>query len=1034
MFKKSLGLFMFCFLLANILVAQTKTVTGNVTGKDDGIPVPGVNIMIKGTGTGTSTDFDGNFSIETAVGDVLVFSAMGLKTQEVTVAGENNLTIVMATDSEQLDEVVVTALGIKKETKALGYAVTEVGGEELSEIKQANAINSLQGKVAGVNVTGAATGPAGTSKVVIRGVSTLSGNNQPLYVVDGIPIDNSNLGSATRWGGSDYGDGISSINPDDIENISVLKGGAAAALYGSRASNGVILITTKSGKKGNGFGVDFSSSVQFETINTDIYEFQKEYGQGTDGNAPTTQEEALSAGMYSWGAKLDGSQVVQFDGVERAYSSTGDNISRFYHTGETYTNTIAISQAAENYHIRFSATDFTNHDITPNSGMNRKSFSLNAGMVNNEKLSVDLNTKYVLEDVQNRPRVSDSPGNIFFIVGLTPANISTETYKPGINEEGTEYRISSSSTYHQNPYWSAYYFSNQSVKNRFIGSSTIKYQFTDWLYMMGRAGIDQYLARITSVEPYGTAYKPLGGMSEQSYNVKTRDADIMLGFNKDLTEDFSLNALLGANNNAWSQEITSLTGTNFVLPGLEDISNVDTKNYDYANYKRERSSWYFSAEFAYKNYLFLNVTGRQDWFSTLSLAGKTSPNNYFYPSVNSSFVFTDAFDLPEWISFGKVRAGYSDIGGGVNDPYQLNLTYGITNTYAANGTSTPIGGITNSYLPNSELEPFSKKEYEIGTNLKFFNNRLGLDFTYYSNTTTNDIVAISTSTASGYSSGYMNLGELTNKGVEVLLSGSPIKNDKFGWDISYNLGYNKNLVVKTDDDGNPLFPGDAAYGVNSQSGAVEGLPYGAIYGTTFVRDDNGNIQYESNGTPTIGDYEVIGQGIAPWTMGISNNFRYKDFNLSFLIDAKFGADIFSGTSAFANYYGASKNTLVGRENGLDVSGVDSDGNVFSTTLAPSEVDTYYQQLYSIAEANIQSADFIKFREISLGYSVPSSILEKTFISSARVSLIGRNLFFLMRKTENIDPESAYNNTSANGIERFGRPTTRTYGVSLNFKF
>lgn len=1027
-------------LLVGLLVssfgslAQTTKVTGVVIEEDTGDPLPGVTIQVKNTGIGVISDLDGKYTMEVSPGDILVFSFIGFINEEVVVKNQSQIDISLKLDVKELSEVVVTALGIKKETQALGYSLTQVDGDQLSDVKQVNAINALQGKVAGVNITGAATGPSGTSKVVIRGVSSINGTSQPLYIVDGIPINNQNLGSASRWGGSDYGDGISSINPDDIESVSVLKGGSAAALYGSRASAGVIVITTKSGKGQTGFGVEYSSSAQFETVNTDLYDFQTAYGQGLNGEAPTSADEAISAGMHSWGARLGSvPTAVQFDGESRPYEYAGNNFKKYYRTASTYINTVAVSKAGEGYHMRFSATDLTNKDITPNAGMNRKSFSLNGGGVLGDKLTLDVSTKYVLEEVKNRPRSSDSPGNGNFTVALSGPNIDVEDYKPGYMDDGTELRISSS-TFHQNPYWTAYQFKNESEKNRFIGSGTLKFQATDWLYVMGRAGIDQYTARITSVEPYGTAYKPLGGMREETYNVRTVDSDVIIGFEKDFNEKFSNKTLIGANRFSVDNEYIVLTGDNFVIPDLVNIENVDTKNYTYELKRTRRNGLYFSSEFSYNHYLYLTVTGRNDWFSTLSKEGKSAANNYFYPSANASFVFSEAFDLPRWLSFGKLRVGYSEVGGGANDPYQLALTYAINNTYSASGASVPIGGISNSTLPNEELEPFTKSEYEIGMDVRFFNGRIGVDAAYYDNNTINDIVSVSTSSASGYGSAYVNVGELTNKGVELLLTGTPVTKGPFAWDVSFNATYNKNEVVKTDDDGNAVFPGDAAVGVNSQAGFIEKSPAGSIYGTTFVRDEQGRIQYDEDGTPTVGENRIIGQGIAPWTLGLTNTLNYNNFSFSFLIDAKFGGDIFSGTSAFANFYGTSKNTLVGREDGLTVNGVDGEGNVFSRQLEPEEVGTYYQKLYSIAEANMQDASFIKFRQVSLSYRIPSRFLDKTFFKSANLSLIGRNLFFLMRHTENIDPESAYNNTVATGIERFGLPATRSYGVSLNVKF
>jgi TonB-linked SusC/RagA family outer membrane protein len=793
-----------CLCSATGINAQSIVVEGTVTDASN-MPLPGATVVEKGTQNGTSTDFDGNYSIEVPANATLVFSMIGSASKEVPVNNQTNIDAVLDESTESLDEVIVTALGIKRQEKSLGYSLSQVDGDELSTVKVVNPINSLQGKVAGVNVTGSATGPSGTSNVVIRGASSLSGTNQPLYVIDGIPIDNSNLGSATNYGGVDFGDGISSINPDDIATMSILKGGAAAALYGSRASGGVILITTKSGKGQQGLGVELSSSVQFDNLNSGIYEFQREYGQGTLGVRPGSKAEALSAGLSSWGGSLDGSLVPQFDGVERPYSYSGDNVDKFYRTGTNLINTVAVSKAGEGYNIRFSATNLENEDIIPNAGLNRKSFSLNAGVQLAEKLTLDVSGKYILENVQNRPRLSDSPGNTNVSVVLTPPNVDVLDYKPGLNAEGTENRISTASTYHQNPYFSAYNFSNESLKNRFIGSATLRYNVTDWMYLLGRAGIDQYVARQTSVEPFGTAYKPLGGMTEVAYNVSTVDADFMVGFDKTFAEKYGIDIVLGANNNDIKNERTELNGQEFVLPGLEDISNVTNRNYTYDYGQVKRGSLYFSAEFSYDDYFFVTATGRQDWFSTLSLADKSSSNSYFYPSVSGSFVFSDAFDLPEWVTFGKLRAGYSDIGGGAEDPYVLSLSYGIFDNYTGTGNSVPLGRINNSQLPNKELKPFSKKEYEFGLNARFFNSRLGLDLTYYSNKTTDDIVPISISNSSGYDAAFLNVGELTNKGVEMLLDGSPIRNENFDWNVSYNLTYNKNEVVKTDADGNPFF-------------------------------------------------------------------------------------------------------------------------------------------------------------------------------------------------------------------------------------
>ncbi|MGS2737651.1 SusC/RagA family TonB-linked outer membrane protein [Sinomicrobium sp. M5D2P17] len=1033
--------FVFTVLLlcGQLLLAQDRTVTGVVTDAEDGMPLPGVNVVIKGTTTGASTDFDGNFAIQVSENTVLIFSNMGYATQEVPVVGKTTINIALSPDAQELEGVVVTALGIKRDAKALGYSLTEVDGEEFSRVKQTNAINSLAGKVAGVNVTAPTSGAAGSSRVVIRGTSSLSGENQPLYVIDGIPIDNTNIGSASEWGGSDFGDGISSINPDDIESVSVLKGGAASALYGSRASRGVIIITTKSGKGQDGLGVEYSSSLTFDTVNTDIYDFQKEYGQGSRGEVPLSSTAALDAAFSSWGARLDGSNVVQFDGVSRPYSDTGNNIKRFYRTANTFINTVAISSGGEKGSFRFSASDMTNKDITPNSGMNRKSFSLNASSILADKLTADISAKYIIEDVNNRPRLSDAPGNANFSVALLPANVDVLNFRPGYNDDDTEYRISSS-IYQQNPYWSAYKFKTHDRKNRTIGSATLRYQALDWLYLSGRAGLDHYTTRLTTVEPWGTAYRPLGAMREAQYNSTQVDADFMIGIEKNITDKIATNTILGAGSNTVKFEKLERRGENFIVPGLETIgntANLVAANEGYEYTEKKINSLYASIELSYDEFLFLTLTGRNDWFSTLSAVGKTTPNNDFYYSANTSFVFTDALQMPEWISFGKIRAGYSSVAGGADDPYRLSLLYEIFGNHLGN----PIGQISGDQIPNAYLKPYTKEEYEIGTDLKFFNNRIGIDFSWYYNKTTDDIVEVNRSVSTGYRKSLENLGILENKGIELLLTATPVRNENLRWNVSYNLGYNESKVVATDENNNDVTLG-VGYGFADVRNVV-GKPYGQIYGTTYARDENNQIIYQDDGRPVVGDRGILGDGVPPWTMGLNNSFSYKNFNLDFLIDAKFGGKIWSGTSAWATYNGLSKNTLEGRENGLTVAGVNQQGNSFTTTIADPDrageegeiaLQDYYQRVYEIAEEHIQSADFIKFRQISLGYSLPSEMLENTFLTAINFSLIGRNLFFIKRDADNIDPESAFNNSNAQGLERFGVPSTRSYGLSVNIKF
>ena len=1037
--------FKYVLLFVALLFIQgaiAQTISGTVTD-NSGVPLPSVNVIEKGTTNGTSSDFDGNFELNVSSSTAtLVFSSLGFATKEVAIAGQSRINVSLDEDAEQLGEVVVTALGIKKEAKAIGYATTEVGGEELSTVKVTNAINSLQGKVAGVSITSNSTGAAGSSRVVIRGNNTLTGNNQPLYIVDGIPIGNDNNGAAGLWGGNDGGDGISSINPDDIQSVRVLKGGAATALYGSRGGNGVILITTKNGSaQQKGFGVEVSSSVTFDALNTNILDFQTEYGQGTRARVPANEAEAFDLGTSSWGARLDGSPVVQWDGGVRPYSYVGNNASHFYRTGTTFINTVALSSNSENSNSRLSLSNMDNEDIMPNAGLNRKSISLNTGATLSEKITTQVNAKYIVEKVQNRPRLSDAPGNANFTVALLPANVDVRGMQPGANEDLSE-NAYSSNTFSQNPYFAAYNFRNEDVKHRIIASTSIRYDMLDWLYLSGRAGTDHYTRKSVGVTPYGTAYQPLGSMTEQERRYTQVDADLILGADNDITDKFSTSALVGINGNHIKFEELNLGGGDFIVPGFEDISNLANQNRSRGYNERKIGSVYGSLELSYDRWAYLTFTGRNDWFSTLSFPGKTTSNSVFYPSANASLVLSDAFEMPSAITFLKLRGGYSEVGGGGDEAYQLAPTYEL---FGQGHLGQPLGRVSGSSVPNANLVPWLKSEIEIGLDARFFDNRLSLDLAVYKNETTNDIVNATTSIYSGYGSATANLGKSENKGVEFLLSFTPIRTENFNWTSSINGSFNESLIVETNPEGQPVSL-DEPRTRNVRIQHEVGQRFGKIVGVSYVRDNGGNIVYDLNseGVPLarLGDRTILGDGVAPWAMGWSNNFSFGDFNLNFLIDGKFGGQVFSGTNAIAYGNGLHKETLEGRVNGLTVTGIDGatfdadagTGQSFTATVAPEFLANYYGRISGVAEQFVEDADYIKFRELSFGYNFPSEILDRTFFTSANISIIGRNLFYIQRSADNIDPESAYNAGNSQGLEYFGVPSTRSYGLSLNLKF
>ena len=1026
----------FVLFFALTLSAYAQQISGTVTD-ENGVPLPGATVLVQGTSNGVSTDFDGNYSISASQGDTLVFSFVGYSSQSVVVGSSSTVNVSLEPDNA-LEEVVVTALGVQRNTKALGYSVTNVEGDEISANPSTNAINALQGKVAGVNITGSAMGAKGSSRVVIRGSSSLTGNNQPLYVVDGITINNNNLGAAGMWGGTDFGDGISSINPDDVASVTVLKGGAAAALYGSRASNGVIIITTKSGLGSEGLGIEINSTTQFDMLNTSLWDTQTTYGAGSLGSAPSNSTSAMDNMWSAWGAKMSGQLVPQFDGVSRPYVYS-DNKDKFYRTGTTYSNTISFSTANENGNTRFSLTNLDNDDISPNSSLDRNQIGVNTSQQLGDNLRVDANMKYILEDQSGNPRLSDGPGNANWIINNYAPSMDVDWAKgpngDGRNDDLTEYRATPS-IYIQNPWFAQNYYVNDAEKERFIGSINARLDLTDFLYIRGRVGTDRYDLHRTTSEPYGTGYKPLGGINHFKLAFQQLDADFFLGTdNLSLTDQVSLTAFVGIGSNIIKSESLSINGNDFIVPSLVSINNVKAKSAGYGFSEKQINSAYGSAEFGYNDWAYLTVTARNDWFSTLSLVGKNAPNNDLYTSATLSLVLSDALDLGD-ISFLKLRAGYSQVAGGADSPYSLNLTYGIV---GQGHLGASLGQINGGQIPNTEITPFEKNETEFGFDIRMLDNRLSLDATYYDNETVGDIVGVSASATSGFGSALANLGEITNSGVELLVKYKPIVTDDFAMEVSLNYTNNESKVVATNDTGGNISL-DEPRDRNLRVTHIVGEKYGALFGTSFQRDSQGRIVHEtSRGYPVpviVNNRKILGFGVPPQQIGIGASFRYKDFNAGFLIEGKSGGQIYSGTNNRLIGYGLHKMTVPagGREAGMVPDGVLEDGSVITTSLDYAQQQAYWGRYNDAAEAGIRDSDYMRLRQLSIGYNIPSDALEGTFIQSASVSLIGKNLFFLSNDVENVDPESAYNSNNSQGLEFSGMPVPRTIGFNVNLKF
>lgn len=1012
-------------LLAFPLVAQ-QTVSGTVTS-DDGESLIGVNIIEKGTSNGVLTDLDGNYSIKVAEDATLVFSYTGYETQEIAVGNQTAIDLVLSA-GVNLDEVVVTALGIEKNKKALTYSVSEVEPTGFAEAREMNVVNSLSGKVAGVNVSTTASGAGGSSRVVIRGNNSLSGTNQPLYVVDGIPIDNTNLGSAGMWGGSDGGDGISSINPEDIESISVLKGASAAALYGYRSANGVVMITTKGGSKRKGIGVEFNTSLRTESlINT--YDFQREYGHGRNGTAPTTVDQALEEQLYAWGEPLDPNRsVMQFDGVERPYGDAGDNIDRFYETGLTHINTLTLTGGSDKVNFRFSASNLDNTDILPNSGLVRRNFTLRTNAQLSDRLSATVSAMYVNETANNRPRLSDSPGNANYTAWSMPATINVETLKGdpnklGAAEDGTELQFNDN-VFVTNPYWAAHQFDNDNKKDRLLGKVQLQYDIGAGLYARGKIGLDRFTNRTRNLTPFGTAFSPLGQLSEGQQEVQELNTELLLGYDRDLSDNISLSLFAGGNQQRNFSESLGGSGNNFNIPFLHAIKNLQNQTVNYSFGEWQVNSLFGSAEVGLMRAIYVSGTYRNEWFSTLTSptgAGE-GENNQAYYSAGVSAVLSDLIVMPRAIDFLKLRASYATGSGpGVAaSPYQLNLTYGI---FGQGHLGRALGGITNGSIPNANLIPLLTKEMEFGLDMRMFTGRLGIDFTYYDRTTENDIISAAVSSTSGFGSKIVNVGEMSNTGIELLLTGTPIKTEDFSWDINLNYAYNDNQVLSLLDPENDAesIRADESRTRSAYIEHVEGLPYSQIGGFTYVRDEAGEIVLDDNGLPQQGEFAHFGTGVAPTMAGFGSTFRYKNFSLNFLIDSRWGGKIYSATNAFAYLRGLHQETLEGRETGIG-------------SIPAEEVEDYYGRIYNITEQFIYDADYIKLRQVQFTYNLPSSVIERLPLSGVNVGIGARNLALLYSAADNIDPESTYNVGNAQGLEMFGVPSTRSIQFNLGIRF
>ncbi len=1034
---RKLSFLLVLLLLTAMQVLAQRTITGSVTSADDGGGIPGVTVLIKGTSTGVLTDLDGKYSISVPKdATALQFSFVGMQKQEVALTASNVVDVVMVSEAQRIEGVVVTALGISRNKKSLGYSVQDVQGDELTKAREANVVNALSGKVAGVQITNSSGAVGASSRIVLRGVTSLSGDNQPLFVVDGVPISNSNFGS-TLTDGVNRGSGVADINPDDIESVSVLKGPNAAALYGSRASNGVIIITTKKGKseKGKGIGISYSNTSMFDTP-LRLPDYQNEYGQGSSGQF--SYVDGANGGINdgvdeSWGPKLDvGTLIPQWDSPvvgdvrqPTPWISHPDNIKEFFDVGTAITNNIALDGGNENANFRISYTNFNQKGMVPNTDLKRNTFALSAGGHPSKNLTVEGNANYVNSNSDNMPGYGYDAQNVMqqFIWSGRQNNIpDLEQYT---NPDGSKRNWNYN--YHNNPYFTLYENTNKMNRDRLYGNTKVSYKFTDYLSARIGVTLDNWTNWNSSRIAWTDIDKPFGFYEEGKQTFREINQDFLIMFNKKLSEDVNLSLNAGGNLMKQTYLTNTVRAPELAVAGVYNVSNSRVTQQAYNDFQDKRiNSLYFNGQVSFKA-LYLDFSGRNDWASTLP----TDNNSYFYPSVSLSGVISDMLSVkPAWLSLAKARVSWAKVGSDTG-PYNLNPTLSFGDGWNA-GTKLLNQFVPNA-LPNGELTPQFTNSLELGLNLAFYQNRINFDFTYYSGKTTDQIIPIPISGATGYLTKYINAGEIDNHGIEISLGLVPVKTESgFEWNIDLNYAKNTNEVVS-------LAEGIEQYQLGTywsmQVLAIPGQPMGSLFGYDFARDPNGNIINE-NGVPVQGDLKVLGNYTPDWIGGMNNSFRYKGLEFSFLLDYHKGGDLYSMTNSWGRYAGVLAETLIGREGGVVGPGVKlADDGV---TYVPNDVvvtaEEYNHTAYSntMQYASVFDASYLKLRELKLGYTF--SKVGNLPIKDLSISLIGRNLALLYSVVPHIDPETSFSNSNVQGLEFGQLPSARSMGFSIGLKF
>jgi iron complex outermembrane receptor protein len=1098
-------------LLMSSAAALGQTVTGRVTSALDNTPLPGVSVLLKGTSAGTTTDAEGKYSLSISGSEnpVLSFSFIGFATQEIQAGDRTTLDVSMNEDIAQLNEVVVTAFGIEREQKALGYGVSTVSSEQLTAAGNTNFASALYGKAAGVRVTTAPGGATSAVNVQIRGVNSIKATgNQPLYVVDGVMIRNmeqaqTGLNNNGYWNDQKIrGNGILDINPADIESLTILKGASAAALYGSEASNGVIVITTKKGSKAKGLGIDLNYNFSLEEV-AFTPKYQNTYGPGYDrvtntvdfganeeGFIPTDVDgdgtnETVRPIFRAWGQfgpKMDGRQVAWWDGTTRAYSAQPDNYKDFYQTGSNSNFNVALSNTTDKATYRLSYTRLDYKSIARGSDMNRNTFNLNSSLKLNDKVTADIVINYVNSFVHNRPeainRLTANYGGFFSRtddMGVylnkykTSAGYRFVTYdRPERNEEeAIKYDIRATDLLDY--LWKNIRDNDDEYQDRLISSATLNYQITKDFKFRGRVGNDFTSTRneIEKHNKYPSEFNLPGGGGDQGQYILAQGrysilyTDALLTYSKDLSKDFSFSLMGGVQSRSQNYiDQRSSTEGGLVEENWFSLTNsAAARNTSAVRTKATMYAYLGMLNLSFKEYLYLEATARQEYTSTLPPGN----NGYFYPSVNAGFVFTDAFDLPAFLTYGKVRASQARIANGTQ-PYAANIVYAQQTLSTTNGAATELS--TSKAYGNNEIKPEMKIETEIGLEASFMENKIGFDVTFYTNTVKDQIIDLSLAPSVGASTALANLGELSTKGIELGLNATPFDNGVIRWDSRLTFAKSETRVEKLAPDMKEM----TFY--NLDAGAVlikakEGDLLGDIYAHTRVKDASGNfVITDGLYTLTTGtDYEKVGNIMPKAVGGWSNTVSYKGFSLNFLLDYRFGGKLVSAPHLYAYGAGMYESTMQYRDeangglpynvtpdgtkvlasdhasaqfhDGVLLEGVTPDGEPNTTILEAADyyIGNFYWASGWYEKEGVLKNDYIKMREVVLGYNLPKTISDKLHFQNLRVSLIGRNLFYAYRTLDNLDPEVAMgSNWKQQGIDEGSLAATRSFGISLNGSF